>query len=89
LIIALSIYVGMSAITFIAFGLDKRAARSQHRAWRTPEAGLHILELLGGFPGALLGQQIFRHKTRKIPYLITLWMIIALHGMFWFWWFAR
>lgn len=36
--------------------------------WRTPENTLHVAELLGGWPGALVAQQLFRHKTRKISY---------------------
>ncbi|MCZ6837505.1 MAG: DUF1294 domain-containing protein [Planctomycetota bacterium] len=80
-------YAAMSVVTILAYGLDKRKAKKN--AWRTPEKTLHLLELLGGFPGALLGQVLFRHKTKKWSFLIVTWAIIALHGAAWAWWFLR
>lgn len=80
-------YALMSAVTFLAFWRDKRAA-AQNR-WRTPEATLHLLELLGGWPGALLALRILRHKSSKRSYRLTLWLIIGLHAGAWiaWWWF--
>jgi uncharacterized membrane protein YsdA (DUF1294 family) len=40
---------------------------------------LHFLELLGGWPGAYLGQRIFRHKTSKISYQFVFWLIVLLY----------
>jgi hypothetical protein len=40
----------VSLITFVAYALDKRAARLGRP--RTPESTLHVPELLGGWPGA-------------------------------------
>ena len=89
IIIIATIYFSMSSITFIAFALDKRAARRNN--WRTPEATLHTLELLGGWPGALLGQRFLRHKSSKTSYRVTLWCIIALHIFGWcaWWWMTK
>lgn len=53
----------MSAIAFVVYGADKSAARRGAR--RTPESTLHLLALLGGWPGAYIAQRAFRHKTRK------------------------
>jgi len=39
--------------------------------------------LLGGWPGALLAQQRFRHKTRKLSYQAVFWLIVLLHQVFW------
>lgn len=66
-----------SVVTFSAYGIDKRAATKRRR--RIPERTLHTMELLGGWPGALLGQRVFRHKTHKTSYRLVLWGIIALH----------
>ncbi len=74
LLVAL-IYAGMSLIAFFAYGLDKSAART-HR-WRTQESTLHLFEFLGGWPGALIAQGSFRHKTRKLGFQIVFWLIIA------------
>lgn len=56
-------YLVLSLVTFAAYGLDKRAASKG--AWRTSESTLHVLGLLGGWPGALIAQGQFRHKTSK------------------------
>ena len=67
----------MSLINFAAFGLDK--SRAQNEGWRIPEKTLHTFSMLGGWPGALVGQRYFRHKTQKMSFRMTLWMIIAIH----------
>jgi uncharacterized membrane protein YsdA (DUF1294 family) len=65
-------------------GIDKRrAARGE---WRISEAALHSAELLGGWPGALLAQRVFRHKRQKTGYMLVFWAIVALHGCGWAWW---
>ena len=74
-------YGVMSAATFLAFASDKRAARLGRR--RTPEATLHLLELLGGFPGSLLAQWAIRHKNAKASYQVVFWLIVALHAATW------
>lgn len=56
----------MSLVTFVAYGIDKSAARSDRR--RTPESTLHLLGLLCGWPGALLAQAVLRHKSRKAAF---------------------
>ena len=67
----------MSVICFTAYGLDKRWAVNGSR--RIPEQTLHILALLGGWPGALLGQQQLRHKTKKLTFLVVFWCVVVLH----------
>lgn len=66
-----------SLFAFIACWHDKRSARAQ--TWRTPEGTLHLLELLGGWPGAFLAQRWFRHKTVKASYQAVFWLIVGLH----------
>lgn len=58
--------VSINITTFIAYGVDKRAA--VRHAWRVPERDLHALEFLGGWIGACLAQKFFRHKTAKASY---------------------
>ncbi|HVZ13019.1 MAG TPA: DUF1294 domain-containing protein [Bauldia sp.] len=66
----------VSVVTFGLFGIDKRAAGMD--AWRIPERTLLGLALVGGSPGAIIGQHVFRHKTRKEPFRTTLYVIVAL-----------
>lgn len=74
-------YLGMSLVTLLAYYLDKRRAKSDR--WRIPEARLHLLALLGGWPGAGLAQQTLRHKTRKQSFQLTYWTIAAAHIAGW------
>lgn len=69
--------------TFAAFWSDKRAAL--RGTWRTPESSLLRAALLGGTPGAFLARRVFRHKTRKQPFVghlrtIAFLQIVALGG---------
>lgn len=77
----LALYPCVSLISLLLYWQDKQQARNQ--AWRTPEKVLHASELLCGWPGALLAQQLFRHKTRKLSFQLTFWAIVALHQLFW------
>lgn len=70
-------YVGLSALTFVAFAKDKHAAR--HGTWRTSEGTLHLLALAGGWPGALLAQQFLRHKSMKSEFRIVFWITVILN----------
>ncbi len=72
-----AVYVGASIITFIAYAIDKTAAR--RNAWRTPESTLHILALAGGWPGALIAQQVLRHKTSKIAFRVVFWLTVIVN----------
>ncbi len=71
------IYAGMSMITFIAYALDKSAAA--RGTWRAPESTLHGLSLAGGWPGALLAQQLLRHKTTKAEFRGVFWGTVAVN----------
>lgn len=57
------IYAGMSILAVLMYALDKSAATRQRS--RTPERTLHVVALLGGWPGALFAQNAFRHKSSK------------------------
>jgi len=58
-----AVYLAISLGCFVAYAIDKSAARKG--AWRTPESTLLLLGLMGGWPGAVLAQQWLRHKTSK------------------------
>jgi uncharacterized membrane protein YsdA (DUF1294 family) len=79
--LALAMYPLVSLVSLLLYWQDKQQARTQ--AWRTPEKVLHASELLGGWPGALLAQQLFRHKTRKVTYQLVFWGIVLAHQVFW------
>lgn len=82
----LLLYPVFSVLAFLAYWRDKRSA--ERNDWRTPEQSLHLLELLGGWPGAFLAQQVFRHKTRKLSFQLVFWAIVVLHQVFWIDWLS-
>jgi uncharacterized membrane protein YsdA (DUF1294 family) len=67
----------MSLVCFITYGLDKRQAANGGR--RVSERTLHLMAFLGGWPGALIGQRHFRHKTQKATFRMVFWLVVALH----------
>ena len=77
-------YALMSAVTYIAFAIDK--GRAERGEWRIPERVLHSLEALGGWPGALYALDALRHKRQKTSYTMVLYGISALHALGGLWW---
>lgn len=73
----LTLYAGASTIAFLTYALDKSAARGGR--WRTRESTLHLLALIGGWPGALTAQKLFRHKSKKQAFQTTFWFTVALN----------
>ncbi|KAH8891230.1 DUF1294-domain-containing protein [Thozetella sp. PMI_491] len=74
----------VSVSSFLLYGYDKYQARKSH--WRVREVLLHLLDLLGGWPGGLLAQRLFRHKTRKTSFQIIFWGTVLVHDIFWLRW---
>ena len=69
------IYFGLSFVAFLAYAVDKSAAINGR--WRTAEDTLHILSLAGGWPGALLAQQLLRHKCSKPSFVVFFWFTVV------------
>ncbi|MCL5426913.1 MAG: DUF1294 domain-containing protein [Gammaproteobacteria bacterium] len=70
-------YVVVSVIAYITYAIDKKAAIKNRR--RVSEKSLHLLGVLGGWPGALLAQQRLRHKTQKTSFQLIFWITVALN----------
>ena len=73
----LAAYLLVSCIAFYLYGRDKSAA--QKGRWRTPESTLHLVDVLGGWPGALLAQQFFHHKSRKTSFQLVFWLTVLVN----------
>lgn len=74
---ALPIALLLNLATFFMYWVDKHAAQTGQ--WRTPESTLHLLGLLGGWPGAWWAQALLRHKSSKASFLAAYWATVALH----------
>ena len=79
----ISYYFCASLLCYLLYAHDKSAAT--HQRWRTPEKHLHILALIGGWPGALYAQNRLRHKSSKIEFRRQFWLTVFLNlgGFFW------
>jgi uncharacterized membrane protein YsdA (DUF1294 family)/cold shock CspA family protein len=72
-----SLYLFMSIVAYIAYGLDKAAAKNGK--WRIKENTLHLFALAGGWPGALFAQNKLRHKSSKGEFKVVLWITVGLN----------
>jgi uncharacterized membrane protein YsdA (DUF1294 family) len=77
-------YLLSSIVTFVLYGFDKRRARNGGQ--RVRERTLHLWELVGGWPGAWIGQRVFRHKTQKTSFRLVFWAVVILHLALWGLW---
>lgn len=69
--------LGASGLSYFMYRVDKSAAQRGGR--RTPESTLHLVDLLGGWPGALVAQQQFRHKTAKASFQAVFWGTVVVN----------
>ena len=64
-----------SVISYFDYWRDKRAATAGRR--RVPEAALHLIDAIGGWPGGLIAQRTLRHKTRKVSFQVVFWCTVV------------
>ena len=79
-------YLAASLVAFIAYALDKSAARNGR--WRTRKTTLHLVALAGGWPGALAAQRLLRHKSRKRSFQAVFWFTVILNCCALAWFFS-
>jgi uncharacterized membrane protein YsdA (DUF1294 family) len=78
----LFLYLVASITTINFYYMDKSAAKSDGQK-RVPEKFLHLLELSGGWPGALYAQKKYRHKSAKKTYQAVFYLILIYHASLW------
>ena len=74
-------YAIFSIVSAVMHAADKRRAVRNKR--RIPERSLHSMELVGGWPGAILATRMLKHKTNIPRYMWTLYGIGAAHVVAW------
>jgi uncharacterized membrane protein YsdA (DUF1294 family)/cold shock CspA family protein len=79
-------YLLASLLCFVAYALDKSAARQQR--WRISENKLLLLGLAGGWPGAIVAQQLLRHKSSKTRFRSAFWGTVVLNVAGFVVWFS-
>jgi len=58
----------VNVVALAVFGVDK--FQSRKGGWRIPESRLLVVAFFGPF-GAYAGMVLFRHKTRKLKFLLV------------------
>ncbi len=66
----------INLITFLSMYIDKKRAKCGK--WRIKESTLFTLVLLGGGIGGIAGMKVFRHKTKKMRFVIGFPLILIL-----------
>lgn len=66
--------VVINILGFLAMYLDKQKAKKG--SWRIQEKTLFMLTVLGGGIGTLTGMYVFRHKTKKLNFVIGIPVIL-------------
>lgn len=74
--ILLGYFLLVNLVGFICMGLDKRKARK--KLWRTPEATLFLIALIGGSIGSIAGMYFFHHKTRHWYFVYGMPLILII-----------
>ncbi|OUS28108.1 DNA-binding protein [Thalassotalea sp. 42_200_T64] len=73
------VYFGLSIVTFFAYARDK--SKAKRNAWRIKESTLHLFALIGGWPGAAMAQQLFRHKSQKRKFRVRFWLTVIVNAV--------
>ena len=79
--------IAINVVTFLIYGLDKWKAKRD--AWRIKESTLLLLAVVGGSVGALLGMQVFRHKTKHVQFTVGVPVILLAQIALVVWWLLR
>ena len=72
-----AIYAVASLACFLAYAMDKSAARQGR--WRISEGTLLTLGLIGGWPGPIVAQQLLRHKSSKPSFRSAFWVTVVVN----------
>ena len=70
-------YAVVSMLAYITYAIDKKSAINNRR--RVSEKTLHLLGVVGGWPGAFLAQQRLRHKNQKTAFQVTFWLTVVVN----------
>ena len=74
------VFCYMAAINLFGFWLclhDKNAA--VRGKWRVTEKNLFLAALLGGGAGVMISMLLFRHKTKRLKFMVGMPLVIVLN----------
>jgi len=79
----LYLYSILSIVSIAFYQIDKFAAQQGH--WRTTEKFLQLLSLIGGWPGAIVMQQLLKHKSKKLSFRLKHFVMVAINLLRFYW----
>lgn len=79
--IIIYIYIFINLFTFTVYGVDKRKAI--HHKWRISEKSLLLISVLGPV-GSFFSMILFRHKIKKLKFILIVPTLIVIHFGIWF-----
>ena len=71
------LYFAASVVCFVTYVIDKSAAKAGRR--RVSEDTLIFLGFACGWPGAIIAQQVLRHKSNKASFRSAFWGSVVLN----------
>lgn len=79
----IAVMAAWNIAVFALYGIDKWKAK--HQRWRVSESALLLCAFFGGALGALVGMEVFRHKTKKWKFriLVTVFLILQAAVALW------
>ena len=82
--ILVAAYAVLSVVAIVMYRLDKTAALRGE--WRISESSLHLVALVGGWPGAMVARPLLMHKTTKQPFRTIFWCTVVINcaALAWF-----
>jgi uncharacterized membrane protein YsdA (DUF1294 family) len=75
--IIIYVLAACNVAAFIFYGIDKLAAVKHWQ--RIPEKYFYLLALCFSWPGSLLGQIIFNHKTSKFSFRLRFYAMVVVN----------
>ncbi len=71
--------IAVNVVAFLLFGVDKAFAKMG--VSRVPESLLLMLAFIGGAPAAFVAMRLFKHKTRKRKFSVTVPLLLLLYSV--------
>lgn len=77
----------INIVAVFVYRSDKK--KSEKGKWRTRETNLLLYPLFGGGIGSAIGMYVFRHKTKRIKFIIgvpilTIVSVIIIYSLFYY-----
>lgn len=81
--IALVSFIAISTITYLVYAVDRQWYHNSGH--QIPNTVFYLLNMCGGWPGALFAQSILHHKYTGFDFKVMFWLSMAFNVGFYCW----